>query len=402
MRPSFLTLVPLFLLALIVGLAGGCSSSNDAAPKQRCKPGQSYFCKCADLSDGEKLCKADGNSFEACMQGDTECPGGEAVIGEDGGVVDNDGGTTGPARETCPGEQVTVTPGTPVTLTGDTTLAPANNKGTAGKCVNAEAGENVFAIKPSADGKLRVEGQALHDITTYAREGDCATGRQLDCRDDTGAGARESFTLTVTAGKTYYVFVDGKAGQTGKYTLTLTLDVGPKCNDGIVQDGEACDDGDQLEDNGCNTSCLPAGDTSGLGRCDATGHGSVKVNVWNTPVTFTGSTTNMGQNFSTNANLVTCGGTGGPYADRAYAVIPHKSGQLTVTISNANFDHMLYARQGCGSTTDLACADANNDSSGESITFPVTAGTVYDVIIDGSFNSQVPTKGNFTMTLSIQ
>jgi cysteine-rich repeat protein len=207
-------------------------------------------------------------------------------------------------------------------------------------------------------------------------------------------------TVNVTAGKTYWVFVDGKAGQSGEYALTLSLSTGPKCNDGIVQDGEACDDGNPQDDDGCNQQCLPSGDSAALGRCDASGHGTVKVHVWNTPVVFNGSTSNMGQNFSTNANLTTCGGTGGPYVDRAYAVIPHKSGTLTVTLSNTNFDQMLYAREGCASTTDLVCADANNDNSGESISFPVTVGKTYDVIVDGSFNTGARA-GNFTMTLSI-
>jgi cysteine-rich repeat protein len=399
-RPSFLSAILLVLVAVVLATTGGCSQS-EAAPKAKCTPGKSYFCKCADLSDGEKVCKKDGNGFEACMQGEELCPGGELPPDEDAGVIEVDAGST-TSVEICPGKGVTVEPGKPVTLKGNTTGAQANHKGASGRCALAEAEEHIYAVKPTADGQLRVEGQGLHDVAIYARDGDCATGRQIDCRDDTAAGAREAFTITVAAGKTYWIFVDGKAGQTGEYTLTLSLNAGPKCNDGVVQDGEACDDGNQVDDDGCNQQCQPQGDASNLGRCDATGHGTVKVHVWNAPVTFTGSTSQMGMNFSTTLTTGTCVSSGANYVDRAYAVIPHKSGTLTVTLSNTNFDQMLYAREGCAATTDLACSDANNDATGESISFPVTVGKTYDVIVDGSYNSQVPLKGSFTMTLSIQ
>jgi hypothetical protein len=74
---------------------------------------------------------------------------------------------------------------------------------------------------------------------------------------------------------------------------------------------------------------------------------------------------------------------------------------MTVSLSNTTFDQMLYAREGCTATTDLACADTYGDATGESISFPVQSGRVYDVIVDGSASAS-GIAGNFTMTISIQ
>ena len=62
----------------------------------------------------------------------------------------------------------------------------------------------------------------------YVRSGTCG-GAQVACNDDTtGCGTGEpndhhgsTMTLTVTAGQTYYVFVDGYNGAAGAYSLTV-------------------------------------------------------------------------------------------------------------------------------------------------------------------------------------
>jgi hypothetical protein len=60
------------------------------------------------------------------------------------------------------------------------------------------------------------------------RSGSC-TGSQLSCNDDTngcstgtGSNIGSRLSPTVTAGQTYYIFVDGYNGASGNFTLSVT------------------------------------------------------------------------------------------------------------------------------------------------------------------------------------
>lgn len=61
-------------------LLGACSKSNDAAPSTgvKCTPGNYVFCRCADRSEGTKLCREEGTSFDDC-----KCDGTGGPITED-------------------------------------------------------------------------------------------------------------------------------------------------------------------------------------------------------------------------------------------------------------------------------------------------------------------------------
>lgn len=377
-----------------VSFFGACSSTPKDDSKITCSPpGKAFFCKCADLSDGEKICKPDGKSFEPCMQGSQPCPGGELL--PDAGPT-GDGGPTGPAEETCPGKVVTVEVGKPTVIDGDTSSSRQSQKGTAA-CADTDGPEHVYAVTPAAAGRLHVQAQALHDLTAYARSGDCATGPQVSCAAQVPAGGSETLDFAATAGQTYWIFIDGKADQSGKYALTVDLNTGPRCGDKIVQDGEACDDGNAVEDDGCSTKCLPAGDARTMGPCPGQ-----TVHVWGPPVTWPGDTTNMGNDFK---NTTACGGsTGVSGPDRVYAVTAHKTGTMSVATSNVTWDNMIYMSAACPTAgtpprkvTDTACGDTRG-TGGESMSFPVTSGQTYYVFVDG----YLAYKGPYTMTIDIQ
>jgi hypothetical protein len=59
-------------LFLSCGIAAACSSTK-TEPRE-CTPGNYVFCRCADRSEGTKLCKESGMGFEPCEP----CVGGEA------------------------------------------------------------------------------------------------------------------------------------------------------------------------------------------------------------------------------------------------------------------------------------------------------------------------------------
>jgi hypothetical protein len=84
-------------LCLLGAAIGACSKSNDAAPSGiKCTPGNYVFCRCEDRSEGTKLCRDDGTSFDTCKCDGTGGPitedpdaglGNDPLVGVDAGPV---------------------------------------------------------------------------------------------------------------------------------------------------------------------------------------------------------------------------------------------------------------------------------------------------------------------------
>ena len=54
-------------VALFALVVAACSSSNHSGPTGAvCTAGNYVFCRCEDRSEGTKLCRADGVSFDDC------------------------------------------------------------------------------------------------------------------------------------------------------------------------------------------------------------------------------------------------------------------------------------------------------------------------------------------------
>ncbi|HCF60490.1 MAG TPA: hypothetical protein DFS52_21150, partial [Myxococcales bacterium] len=66
--------------------------------------------------------------------------------------------------------------------------------------------------------------------------------------------------MTLTAGQTVFIGVDGYDGyygtEEGPFTLTVTPLV---CGDGVLAVGEACDDGNTLDADGCTACAIDPG-----------------------------------------------------------------------------------------------------------------------------------------------
>src|SRR6185436_5424972 len=115
--------------------------------------------------------------------------------------------------------------------------------------VTAPSPERVYRWTPISSGPAIIAtcgtGTA-YDSVLHVRSGTC-TGSEIACNDDTAGcttgepndhhGSRLS--LTVTAGQTYVIVVDGYNGTRGTYTLTVTP---PSfCGNGIREGSEICD-----------------------------------------------------------------------------------------------------------------------------------------------------------------
>lgn len=385
------------LLLLAMRLAAGCGSSDSSGDKKLCTPNAYVFCRCVDFSEGTKQCAADGMSFGECgpciPADDTGFPPEDTSSPVDTGSSDDTGAKVdAPPGETsttgCPGTVLAVD-GTKDTEVTDSTKTGTSSYAGSGACAVAAAKERVYSVIPTASGKLTIKvlGDTGLDPTLYVREADCATGKQLACGETTGDAGVETVNVNVLAGKTYYVFADGKAGTEGDFFLSLHLVPGPFCGDGKVDTGEGCDDMNKVADDGCGNACIPEGDPASADTCPG-----LPAHVWpSSTLTINGSTNTYANDYSSTG----CTGSG---PERVYAVTSHVTGTMTakITASWGTGSPLLYARSGaCASGTELACVNKNSTTP-DTLTWPVNNGTTYSLFVDG-FNSG---KGAFTLQLS--
>jgi len=402
---------------LIASQGCGVFDGNAATREERlCIPGSYVFCRCSDKTEGTKLCKADAKSFAACTtKTDGECVGGEIDDPRTNEPIptdeDPDPNNNPPdkvnAIDACPGKSTAVQPGVELKIEGDTTTATGDRKGKPGACaVGAGGNDHVYRLIPSGSGKLvvKVQGEGAFDPVIYLRSTCAEEEAQVDCGPVTKTKLAQ-FDYNVLNGREYFLFVDGASSTAGKYVATLSLATGAFCGDGKVDPGEACDDGNNKpEDDGCSANCMQVnGNPTSGGSCP--GH---PVDVWaGKTVTGTGSTNSYGNAWNTPASSACSVATDGTnnYQDHVYAVLPHETGNLVVTVSapptGSLANHMIAARRVCdiiGSDVKL-CANDASIGGGETLTIPVTKNQAVFVAVDGG--GVTTNRGDYTISFKL-
>ena len=109
------------------------------------------------------------------------------------------------------------------TVTGDT--SGGSDHGPGMNCMqNAAAPDLVYVVVPGADGTLVLSLTSEWDGGLYVRTTCDDAGSELACQDVLGDNATEVLQLAVTAGTTYYVYVDGYTSDSfGPYELASDL-----------------------------------------------------------------------------------------------------------------------------------------------------------------------------------
>ncbi|MCC6646159.1 MAG: hypothetical protein IT374_11375 [Polyangiaceae bacterium] len=109
----------------------------------------------------------------------------------------------------------------------------------------------MFEITPTATGRLIVTSSTTYSGSIYARATCASEGSQLDCD---GNGSSQNLSFQVTAGTPISLFVDGygQQNQAGGFHLELRL---VECGDGVLQEGEGCDDHNNQPGDGCSATC---------------------------------------------------------------------------------------------------------------------------------------------------
>jgi hypothetical protein len=142
-------------------------------------------------------------------------------------------------RVTPPGSTTTTT--LPAGCSGATVIPPGGGTVTgttsgtsafAGACGSSGSSpERVFSWTPSRSGTATIQtcgAGTTYDSVLYVREG--CTGPEIGCNDDTpgclnssGASRGSRLAVSVNAGATYLIVVDGYRGAQGNFALQVTL-----------------------------------------------------------------------------------------------------------------------------------------------------------------------------------
>ena len=259
------------------------------------------------------------------------------------------------------------------------------------------------------------------DTYIYAREGFCTISEaEVACNDDIDAANLTSeMVLTVTAGQTYWLFMDTFTGGASGEALLVFTEVaflGESCEALPCASGLFCDGanlcappaglGDSCEFVGCEVGlfcdganlCAPpaelgesctdlpcaTGLTCEAGVCEtAVGSCSSAATIPSGAATFNGTFSDA---FDDQDGAATC--NIGPAAETVFAWTADVDGNVTFDTIGTAFDTILFVAEG---VCDLATAflDCNDDIGGgplqSSVTVPVASGTTYFLMIE-TFN----------------
>jgi hypothetical protein len=218
----------------------------------------------------------------------------------------------------------------------------------AASCGNSGSG-NDSTYSFTSDGSptrytITMTGPAGYDTVLHAHASTaCNASDELVCVDDSGSVNVSTIQLDSPPQGTVYLVADSFSTTTGN-TFTLTSS------------------------------------TSALNNDTCAGAIAIRANG-----VYTGTTLGRANDYSPGTATGCALGTTAP--DVVYSITARTTGTITATTCGSSYDTFLYVSTSCGSST--TCSD---DSCGlqSSISFPVTAGTTYYLIVDGYSVSSGP------------
>lgn len=164
-----------------------------------------------------------------------------------------------------------------------------------------------------------------------------------------------------------------------------TTVVPDNCGNGRIDEGEACDDGNRRDGDGCSSTCHPDGAPATAETCSP----GQPVAVNKAMVTLVGSTRTYAADIGVN-------GATGP--DRVYAVTAARAGALSVTLQQTNYTAVVYVSQ-FGSCSPDETPSWMLTTAGESNSVPVYAGEVVKLIVAGVNSSD---SGEYSVQVGIK
>jgi cysteine-rich repeat protein len=172
------------------------------------------------------------------------------------------------------------------------------------------------------------------------------------------------------------------------------------CGDGIVQEGEDCDDKNKDDSDGCDTECK----LSGKAPFKTNACPGLDVHVWGNGHAPMLDATTIASGSRTASPACDGTTTGANAPDRVFHVIAHETGTMKVALSNVNFNVFAWVSDTCnvGTNVQFACVNGSLDAGEATLSFKVKAGSAYYVFIDGAGPTADPLRqGNFRVVFSI-
>jgi cysteine-rich repeat protein len=323
---------------------------------------------------------------------------------DDGNALTGDGCAPGCMLEGLGGNN-DVCPGIPLVLSGmpEQAVVTASTTGLAGNYTNVDAAtcakvvaakDAVYSVTPSINGYLTATVAGQFDTAIHARTV-CVTANtadQLGCVEAVDGNGPETIKFPVTAGNAYYLFVDA-ALAAGEGVFELAIKVTPSaCGNAVIEGGEQCDDGNMADLDGCTIACQlePPGANE-----NCPGEEIVLVQQGDTyQGNIAAGTTNLAANITLNSCTSSLG------RDAVYQITAPIDGVLVASVPTAAFNVSLGARSACAdAASQITCSNASAGNGGEAVTFTVTQGTTYYLIVDAPTAAAF---GSFNLLVSIQ
>jgi hypothetical protein len=154
---------------------------------------------------------------------------------------------------------------------GDTSMGAANHGGnsdadTMDDCSGTDGAgrEYVFSVVPVETGTVCIStAGSSYDSVLHLRQTDCAdSAAQILCDDDGAEGTRSTLAAELTAGETYYLFVDG-FGSSSQGTFKLTSFYSPDGNCDTIPEctgDDQCGANQRCESGQCAGFCTQSSD----------------------------------------------------------------------------------------------------------------------------------------------
>jgi hypothetical protein len=248
----------------------------------------------------------------------------------------------------CP--QVNLGSTLPVSISGST--AGRANALSGASCGGGGASAPDYAYQwtaPSAGTYTIDTFGSSFDTVLYVRNATCG-GPELACNDDASGVLQSQVTVTLAAGQTIIIVVDGYRTNSGTFSLRITGNTRPSA-----------------------TPTATPTPTPPMPSCP-------QVNLGSTlPVSISGSTAGRA-----NALDGASCGAGGTAPDYAYQWTAPSAGTYVIDTLGSSFDTVLYVRDASCSGAELACNDDVSGMNHQSrLSVALAAGQTIVIVVDG-------------------
>ena len=178
--------------------------------------------------------------------------------------------------------------------------------------------------------------------------------------------------LAAVAGTSYFIYVDGFGGAAGAFALTVGCATGAACGNGVREGGEACDDGNALDGDGCSAACAVEAPPAECAAAAASASTGDRLHV-GTGLERLVVDTSLESNHVTASCAALPGCGAGPDA----VLELHLAAGITdleVTFDQGAGDHVLAVATAAPTCVELACTDLFPLSAGVQLFSAVAAG----------------------------